>query len=409
MREILKKVLTLVVWTGICGLTSACYGPVELGRDIISREPTGISGGEQDDGGSDDSGTKGKSLYVTGVEYPDGYDWWKHYGPPPRGTVLFLMKDGERTVEIELDGGMSVDADMHRCLDGHLYTDSVTEAETVLEKDGEEIFRFDGREMISSMLVSGEDIYTLSVPRTGEGWFYRKNGEIVLYKGTGSPLPLGLHFDGDSVCFAYEDRIQSVPYDIIKYFYVVDGVSRAIPVPDDLVSVEDAILSGGELYYIAFRKNIQPAVLTKGMDGQTYDLSLLETMSGCRFLENKGAIFTYAKARYGESSTANFWKMTKSVASYHPSLNALAWDTDGTDVYAVCVEKGVGDASFYRNSDFQEFADGYSAVYPKIIAVCDGRYCVAVMGTKDYKPALWLDGKLLEYDFNGVFTSVSWW
>ncbi|MGN0189917.1 MAG: hypothetical protein ACI395_10415 [Candidatus Cryptobacteroides sp.] len=410
MGEIFRRVLTLIaVLEGCCVLAAGCYGPVESGRDFPLRDPA--AGAEGEDNPASDSGVKWKSLYVTGVEYPPGFPWRYHIGTPPKGTVLFLMKDGRRIVELEVDeaGEIGAEADMHRCIDGHLYTDYSSATETVLKKDGEELFRFQGREMIASMLVTNGDVHILSVPRSGSGWVYRKNGEVLLYKSVGALMPYGLHLDGDSVCFAYEDRVPSSSGDVLKYFYVTDGVAKSVDVPDDVVTVEDVLVTGGEVLHIAFRKNIRPAVLAKGLDGRAYDLSLNETMSGCRFFEDKGEIFTFAYARVGESETAGFWKMTERVASYHPSLEAVAWDSDGTDVYAVCAERGAGEASFYKNSGSLNFGTGCCSFYPGTVAVCDGRYCVATARIKDLKPALWMDGGLTEYDFNGVFTSVSWW
>ena len=65
------------------------------------------------------------TLYVTGVEYPAGYDWIKDQD---YGTVqcrLFLEKNGERIVDVPVGYFYETasDPDMHRCIGGRLLSD----------------------------------------------------------------------------------------------------------------------------------------------------------------------------------------------------------------------------------------------------------------------------------------------
>ena len=407
MGEIIGKTLELFARLCCIGLLTGCYGPVDLGRDVTSDAPDGGTQGEEVPA----PGPKWKSLYVTGVEYPSGFPWRYHLGDPPEGTVLFLMKDGRRIVELELDkvGETGAEADMHWCVNGHLYTDFSTETETVLKRDGVEMFRFPGREMIVSFLLESDDVYTLSVPRSGTGWVYRKNGEVKLYKGIGSLFPSGLHLDGGRVCFGYEDTIPSSSGDSFKWFFVVDAEVKSMTVPDDVTAVDDAIRVNGEILYIAHRRNIRQAVLAKGLDCRAYELFDFEAMSGCRFLKNRGEVFTYAVSGTGSSSTAGFWKMTERVASFPQWMEAVAWESDGSDVFSLCTDHHSGDVSLCRGSDYLRMEAGCCAIFDRTVASSDGRCCAAVARRENLAPALWMDGKLTEYDFNGVFTSVSWW
>ena len=124
-------------------------GPVELDQ-IQDGAENGISGGDTDD----DIQMMPKDRYVTGVEYPDGYDWMADLGSDADGAVLFLMNGDERIVELPVgyDSCISADADMHRCIDGHLYTDFSTDRETVIKMDGIELLRYPGREMITDIM-----------------------------------------------------------------------------------------------------------------------------------------------------------------------------------------------------------------------------------------------------------------
>lgn len=383
---------------------TACYGPVELGRDLTSAD-RGSGGGRPLPG----EGTK--SLYVTGVEYPEGYQWRPSLGNPPAGTVLFMMKDGRRILEIAADesGGIEVEPDTHRCIGGHLFTDSSTDSETIIKCDGNELFRFIGREMIVSLLVVGEDVYTLGQPRSGTGWAYRKNGNIILYKGVGSPLPSGLHIDGEKVCFVYEDRIETAGSDILRYYSVIDGQTNSVWVPDDVIRVDDAVLSGGDVLYIAFRKGIGPAVLTRGGDGKAYGLNSGETMTGCRFLENSEVVLTFGRTVSGGTGAVSFWRETDRIATYGKTCDAISFDSDGEDVFALCMDRSGGNALLFKNADPLELDKGYEAIFDRTIASSDGKCCAALVEKKNLRPALWNDGRLTAFDFNGYFTSVSWW
>ena len=144
-----------MIVTAVC---CSCRGPVELDGSF-----GGVSASDSQEGAVE---PVRKTRYVTGIEYPAGYDWMPDLGNNAEGAVLFLMREENRILEIPVgyDNCVSADADMHRCIDGHLYTDFSTDQETVIKKDGAEIFRFFGREMIIGML---EIRQVIRVPKVG--------------------------------------------------------------------------------------------------------------------------------------------------------------------------------------------------------------------------------------------------
>ena len=118
-------------YLSVCLLTAAicsCRGPVELGSSF-----SGPQSWDSQDGTGE---MVRKTRYITGIEYPQGYNWMPDLGSNAEGAVLFLMKEDERVLEIPVGYGhcVSADADMHRCIDGHLYTDFSTDQETVVKK-----------------------------------------------------------------------------------------------------------------------------------------------------------------------------------------------------------------------------------------------------------------------------------
>ena len=102
-------------------------------------------------------------YYVAGVEYPEGYDWMRD---PQHGTVecsMFLMRGTFRCLELSVgyDFEISSYGDMARCVGDHIFTDYSTMAETVIRKDGTEILRYPGREMIKGLTEDEEgNVYT---------------------------------------------------------------------------------------------------------------------------------------------------------------------------------------------------------------------------------------------------------
>ena len=203
-------------------------------------------GGKSRDGGGGavempvlpaDSAGRGQ-LWLSAVEYPAGYDWKRDTA---RGQVtcrLVLFCDGKRVVEIPVNpGGVTPEPDMHRIVEGHLYTDYVTEGgETVIGCDGRECFRYSGRESLRGFLCE-DAVYTLGQNRDGPGFSCRKEGvevyagdegAVVGSYGPGARRSGALYRDGTSLCFAWYTNVQKRRCWIWR-----DGDIRELPLPED--------------------------------------------------------------------------------------------------------------------------------------------------------------------------------
>ena len=128
-------------------------------------------------------------FFIAGLEFGAGYDWRRDPDYGFSDCTMFLESGGARLVgfEVGYESEVSSDADMVRCIGGHVYTDFSTDTETVIKRDGAELFRYPCREMILSLLPTDEGICTLGVPREGSGWTYRCNGVLVGSASTGIP------------------------------------------------------------------------------------------------------------------------------------------------------------------------------------------------------------------------------
>ena len=172
---------------GIIGLTllaAACIRePLFPGTPRSSREP---GGGRRKDTTATDKPLSGEHVYLTAVRFPDGYAWDLDTCAVDGEVWIDLYRDGERVRS--LPAGPSVHPDMHRYTGGHLYTDWSTDTETVVFRDGAELFRFEGREALRGFLVREDGVHTLGQDRDGSGFTYRIDGRIQYRSETGAVL-----------------------------------------------------------------------------------------------------------------------------------------------------------------------------------------------------------------------------
>lgn len=378
----------------------SCGDPVYLGTPYQDRY--GTSGSEPED----PSVPQKRSLYVTGVEYPEDYNWQPELGGGSVEARMFLMKDGRRIVEINVGARyhVSADADMHRCIGDHLYTDYSTDDETIVKRDGVELFRYPDREMIHSMLIDGDDVYTLGSPRSGTGFTYRRNGAVVMVKGSANILS-GLSRDGDHIVFTYEDVITSTGATRYRYYYVEDGEVRAIPVTDDVVRIEDARVIDGNVHYIAAFKDKSYRIHYAG--GRSFELRRAgaSSVSECRLVYDGGEVFVKGKA----SNENVFWHGAE-IKACSQSTVALDWCADKENVYHLTSNHSSRTLLVFRqNMSTLVLPSQYVFIYSGCMAAYDGKYCLAAANrSKGDAPVLWTDGEANEYDFNGLFTSVSY-
>ncbi|MDE6870868.1 MAG: hypothetical protein K2J62_01955 [Bacteroidales bacterium] len=398
------KRFSMEVMAAFTVLAWSCGGPVELDRPIRDT-------GRTEQGGSEEQ-KKQKSLYVTGVEYAEGYDWRPDLGCSADNCKVFLMKDGTRIMEVDVgySACISADADMHRCIEGHLYTDFSTDMETVIKRDGAELFRYFGREMIARMVVRDDGIYTLGQPRSGSGWTYRKNGEILLHKGSGN-LVSGLYEDLGKLYFSYEDYIGTPSGTVTRYYMVENTIPTAIQTTDDIIKIDDIRMIEGTLYYTAQLRNISPTVLFCGPDCRSYEMGSGTSMRNCRIIYSSGEIFTHGEVYVGGRYEDWFWKGTERISRATYPLKAIGWCSDPDYIYyaASTTASGAGSAIFDGHEIVSQPVH-YDFLYANAIGADAGRCCAGLVSNlAGNRPALWFDGKITDYGFNGAFTSVSYW
>lgn len=184
------------------------------------------------------------SVFVAAVEFPEGYDWRRDSSYGAVSGSLALYRDGEKTLSIPAGPGCraSLDPDLHHLVDGHLYTESCIAGETVISRDGEELFSYPGREFLCGLLVEGENVYTLGQSRSGNGFSLRRNGTEIMARSEGAvashisdnpEYPGGaLYRDGEHMYFSYWKPLAQGS--ALRVWYIVeDGEETAVDVDPD--------------------------------------------------------------------------------------------------------------------------------------------------------------------------------
>ena len=100
------------------------------------------------------------TLWICAVRFPEGYDWQRDtaYGSIPFELVLYKDFAPVLTLPSGPEACFTPDPARHHLLEGHLYTERFQDGQTRIGRDGVELCRFDGREMLAGLLEDGGDL-----------------------------------------------------------------------------------------------------------------------------------------------------------------------------------------------------------------------------------------------------------
>lgn len=177
-------------------------------------------------------------LVVTGLEYPEGYDW--NRPETATGAPDIVMYRGDKLVlRIPTGDGYAVseDLDMHRYIGGHVYTDYSSDTHTIVSRDGLELFRYQGRERIVLLAEHDGHVLTLGESRDGRGFSSRVDGVPVFIGFDGSVFQnAGVSPKGE-VRFFYRLPVNSTSGVTYLYYAVVGADCVMIELPQDITAV----------------------------------------------------------------------------------------------------------------------------------------------------------------------------
>lgn len=365
----------------------------------------------------DEEGEHTPHCYLSAVEFSQGYNWKRDSAGGQVPCRIVLFRDGERVLELPVgENGPSADPDMHRIAGGHLYTDfSTEEGETLIARDGIELFRYPGRESIRGFFVSPEGrVHTLGQNRLGQGFSYRIDGEEVFARSTGTLLGGGgsgpllrsgaLSRDGDGgVCFTFgtgaghwwiwsEGKIREVPLEGLKTLYDLRPV-RGSPVAVLRRDLFGVLRPDGSFGSLAVKEPLSAQIVPDGSGLADYRIAL--------------------RQRQNNGNEVDSW--------YAPNGNGLHFAAYGGHVEHVLLEGQDCYVAMDRSGKVAEIrgkdreaekveAGRYLLISPSCIWMSGEENFVALSGDPDLgaAPQLWHNGEWLSLLLCGYLTGVSY-
>ena len=155
-------------------------------------------------------------IYCSAVRCANDYDWQRDTACNTASCEVLLFRNGKEILCIPAGKGFHVSPapDLHHIIDGHLYTEYCTLEETIICRDGQELLRYKGNEILKGLVYKDNHIHTLARKRDGSGFTYRIDGEIMLAQGDmkvfggfdnpSYPATGGLYLDGEDIIFCYK-------------------------------------------------------------------------------------------------------------------------------------------------------------------------------------------------------------
>ncbi len=385
---------------------------VSCGLEEVSRRPGGNDTGVWIRPGSDapaDDSEK-PAAFITAVDYPDGYDW---RADREKGTVkcsLVVYADGVPMMKVPVGDTYEVssDPDMHRMVNGHLYTDYSTDSETVIKRDGKEIIRYPGREMICDIVEYEGVVHLLGHDRSGEGFTYRKDGEIILERTGGRSFGRFLQAPDSCICFAFSESV-AADKAIERYYVFADGEVTQTAVREDVKKVWDITSYNGGICYLASVVGISSPVLFCSGEMKALKMPSLSDMLTSRIMPVGDRVFVEGLCRReGKFLTSCLWNDAGQVYMFADGMMVSSLCVSGDGI--CCVLNGFspsGVGAVYRCGETFPMPPDYISMGAATSTVINGILHAGLSSLAGGAPLIWKDGETIPLKINGFISSIS--
>ena len=402
-RNVLIIVGLLQVLTAACGLReiggydSDEYGDAWKGPGM-SIKPGGGAGS-----------VKKSVWYVTGVDYPEGYDWMadSEAGSVKCSLVVYANAVPMLKVPVGREYLTSADPDMHRMIDGDLYTDYSTDSLTVIKKNGKEIFCYPGREMVIGMSLDSTGLYTLGQARNGGGLTFRRNGELLYGHARGQVVG---QLSESGRTFAFSEKILGIETAAERYYLYDGGKVSQIGVRDDVLKIWDIILWEGKVHYIASMTGVSYPVHVSDDGMRMLDFPSKSKVRSCRFLNGDDAL--WVEGIYDDAKgilTSRLWRNDAVDVIYPTGMTLWAPCVIDGGVSGILVHHQTGEQRICRSGEIHPLPEGYAVMGTVPLAMVNGILHVGMTSLEGEHPAVWQDGEIRKLGFNGYISSISVW
>ena len=386
-------------------LSVSCSLTVIDGDCLSASSSGGIWGGLYDDG---QSGGLEQVCYMTAFDYQKGYDWRLNQGKESVRCSLVVYKDGKPVMKVPVGEAYETgdDPDMHRIIDGHLYTDYSTDSETVVRRDGGLLFRYSGRESIFGMAVRGDDVYTLGQNRGGDGFSFRCNGEQLISRADGFVIGT-LRMQDDTLSFAFYENIKSSAGDIGRYYVVNGGEVRQIAVRDDIRKVWD-IAAGVEDIYLASVVGVDVPVLFVGDRMTALSLPQGAQLVSASLHGGQEVLCAEVLFRSGEELYVSVYMNGVLLKIFGAGMTISSMSLLENGLCCISNPKDRDSSGFiYRSGEVYDMPEGYSCVGSDAVSMVNGILHVGLSPLVSGRPVLWKDGQVDTLWINGYIASIT--
>ena len=349
-----------------------------------------------------------KKLYAAAIDEKNG--------------DIIVFADGQESLRFPYgeEYEVSPETDMHHIIDGSLYSEYISDSETILKRDGKEILRYKGREIIKGIYPSGSNIYTLAQKCDEEGFSYRRNGKALMtsdrgqilggmydasYKGNGA-----LYKDAGALCFCYFKSVNSENSrsGMAEWHLVKDCKDYLLTLDEASSEIFDLRLVNGIVCYVSTDNYSYEPVLHIG--GQAYDFTVSK--------QTPGRDYRLCSSSGGISFTGSYTSKKGKSVTYCQSLGGVEYEMEGSgyiiyddgEEYAwvqylpqqitihspTCAKTVLSGSYEYLSCWDGDFSEGELRV---AVSPCD----------RNKKPFIWDEGAKQEYDFKGKFASIGYY
>ena len=398
MRKVLTWIIILETIIGCTGL-----------KEIISHET------EEDiwtGPGANIEGNPSRNVcYMTGIDYPQGYDWTDTSKEEENVRCsLMAFADGVPMLKIPIGEGyeISADPDMHKVMDGHLFTIFCTDGYTSIRKDGKAFIRYEGEEILRAMTADGENIHTLSVSRDGKGFTYRKNGELVLERRTGYAFER-LHIDSDRMCFAFCQPVATTEGASNRYYIVRDGRSSIVKFDDDVTVVWDIMSHSGKTCALVSSGPWNTTELLIGDDRTAVGLPYGSKMLSCSLFSYGSEVGVQGLYSDEEGNlSSGIWVGGHEYMLFETGQPIAGLCSSEKDICCVLNPDSAGHTgTIFKSGKSWDMPEGYHFRGNNPIVTSNGELYIGLSSTTGSNPVLWKNGNVTEIRLNGPVCNLA--
>ena len=406
---------------GAC-LSAACSLLNPESSHSSGRDAAGTGDSRKDE----TSPASGPRVVLTAVSFPEEYDWKRDTASGAvRGARVLLLQGQDTLLCISAGAGTVVGTapDMIHFIDGHLFTEYSDASSTVICRDGEELFRCPGREMLKGLIVSDGALYTLSQPRSGTGGFrLRRDGELLYERQDGVVAGSvgdpgygdhgALYRVGDDVVFGFFRDAVTGGREVYLYR---KGRPERVQVPSGMAEVYDVRVLDGSICLAGALESGERPVIAKDADIEDLSDSLSEDFIYSMRLEisdgGLGLVGCYrqvysghARGRYFDLSCTGRWPPQGGPSLYYGEGYLC---TEGDKTVFVRMRDGRVFDITEHNTDHREPPPAYSLYTGRCARLDIGKLYLALTGADGTQPpVLWIDGDSRTVEINGYLAGV---